>query len=51
MGIPYRERGLSIISVVMDAPAGEISTLSGRLGQIHGVSVKVIYNKQKEVDA
>ena len=51
MGIPYRERGLSIISVVMDAPAGEISTLSGRLGQIHGVSVKVIDNKQKEVDA
>ena len=48
MGIPYRDRGLSIISVVMDAPAGDISTLSGKLGQISGVSVKVIYNKLKE---
>ncbi len=46
MGIPYRDRGVSIISVVMDAPGNDISTLAGRLGQIKGVSVKTIYSKE-----
>ena len=44
MGIPYRERGISLISVAMDAPADVISTLSGRLGRIRGVSVKTAYS-------
>ena len=35
MGIPYRDRGVSIISVVLDAPGNDISTLAGRLGQDH----------------
>ena len=47
MGLPCRDRGVSIISVVMDAPMADISTLSGRLGQLPGVNVKVIYNKEK----
>ena len=46
MGIPYRDRGVSIISVVLDAPGNDISTLAGRLGQIKGVSVKTIYSKE-----
>lgn len=45
MGIPYRERGVSIISVILDAPADAISSLSGKLGQIGGLSVKTIYAK------
>lgn len=45
MGIPHRERGVSIISIAMDAPQNAISTLSGKLGQLDGVSSKVIYTK------
>ena len=46
MGIPYREKGISIISVVMDAPMNKISSLSGKLGMLDGVSTKTIYSKQ-----
>ena len=45
MGIPHRERGISIISIAMDAPQNAISALSGKLGQLDGVSSKVIYTK------
>ena len=38
MGIPYREKGISIISLVMDAPQNVISTLSGRIGRLWGVT-------------
>lgn len=48
MGIPYRERGVHIISVALDAPAAEINALSGKLGMIKGISVKVIYAKTQE---
>ena len=47
MGIPYKERALSIISVVMDAPNNVISSLSGKLGMLPGVSIKTIYEKEK----
>ena len=45
MGIPYREKIVSIISIVMDAPANEISALSGKLGMMPGVSTKTVYSK------
>lgn len=45
MGIPYRDRGVCIISVVVDAENEVISALSGKLGQIHGISVKTVYSK------
>jgi len=45
MGIPYRERGISIISVVIDAPGNEISALSGKLGMLEGVSAKTLMAK------
>ena len=45
MGLPYREKGLSIISVVLDAPNEAISALSGKLGMIPGVSTKTLYSK------
>ena len=45
MGVPHRERGISIISVAMDAPQDVISALSGKLGALPGVSSKTIYSK------
>ncbi len=46
MGIPYREKEISIISVVVNAEADIISTLAGKLGMIKGVSVKTVYSKK-----
>ena len=46
MGVPYREKGLSIISVVLDAPMDKISSLSGKLGMLDGVSTKTIYSRR-----
>lgn len=42
MGIPYREQGMSIISVIIRATGDEISALSGSLGRIEGVTVKTM---------
>lgn len=47
MGIPYREKNTNIISVVLDAPANIISTLSGKLGMIQGITVKSMFTKKK----
>lgn len=44
MGIPYREKGINIISVAIDAPQDVISTLSGKIGRLNGVSVKTAYS-------
>lgn len=46
MGIPYREKNINIISVVVNAEADVISTLAGKLGMIKGVNVKTIYSKK-----
>lgn len=51
MGIPYRQRGLNLISVVLDAPADAISTLSGKAGQLPGVTAKAVYAKLPEEKA
>ena len=48
MGIPYREKNVSIISVVIDADNNVISSLSGKLGMIKGISVKTIYSKNNK---
>lgn len=45
MGIPYRERNLSIVSIAIDAPQNVISTLAGRVGNLEGISVKTAYSK------
>ena len=44
MGIPYRQRGISIISVAVEAPQDAISALSGKLGRMEGVSAKAAYS-------
>ena len=48
MGLPYRERGLSIISIVLDAPMNQISSLSGKLGMLDGISTITIYQSLKK---
>lgn len=45
MGIPYSKKGVNIISIVIDAPENIISTLSGKLGRIDGISVKTMIAK------
>lgn len=47
MGIPYRERGINIISIAIDAPQDLISSLSGKIGKLDGVSVKIAYSNVK----
>ena len=42
MGIPYREKGINIISI--DAPQDMISSLSGKIGRLKGVSAKTAYS-------
>lgn len=44
MGIPYRKKGINIISLAVDAPQDAISTLSGKIGKLKGVSSKVAYS-------
>jgi putative iron-only hydrogenase system regulator len=41
MGIPYKERGISVISIIVDGTNDEIGALSGKLGNIKGIKVKV----------
>lgn len=40
MGIPYHERNLNIVTLIVDATTDQIGSLTGRLGQIDGVTVK-----------
>jgi len=44
MGIPYRKRKISIISVALDAPQNTIASLAGKIGSLSGISVKTAYS-------
>lgn len=44
MGIPYKARGINIISVAIDAPQDVISALSGKIGRLPGVLAKTAYS-------
>lgn len=44
MGIPYREKGVSIICIVMDAPEDVINSLAGKIGKFDGISAKINYS-------
>lgn len=46
MGIPYKEKDICVISIVIDAGNDVISSLSGKLGMIKGISVKTMYSKK-----
>ncbi len=40
MGIPYRERNISVIALIVDGDTDTLGALTGRLGSIPGVRVK-----------
>ena len=44
MGVPYRSRGVYVISVAVDAPMDEISALAGKIGNLEGLSCKTAYS-------
>lgn len=44
MGIPYREKGINIISIAVDAPQDVISAFSGKIGRIDGITAKAAYS-------
>lgn len=44
MGIPYREKGVNIISVAIDAPQDIINALSGKIGRLNGITAKTVYS-------
>ena len=46
MGIPYRDKGISIVSIAVDAPQDMISSLAGRVGKLDGISVKTAYSSK-----
>lgn len=48
MGIPYQKRNIALISVALDAPADVISSLSGKIGMLKGISAKTVYSKLPE---
>ena len=45
MGLPYKEKDVSVISVVLDAPAEKINALTGKIGVIDGVSAKTLFSR------
>ena len=46
MGIPYKDKGISVVSVAVDAPQDVISTLAGKVGRLEGISVKTAYSSK-----
>lgn len=50
MGIPYKEKNVSIISIVVDGSNNVISSLSGKLGMIEGINVSTVYSKMNVVE-
>ncbi|MBO5046100.1 MAG: iron-only hydrogenase system regulator [Clostridia bacterium] len=45
MGIPYREKGVSVLSVVLDAPPSVLNALTGKIGMLKGVTAKTLFSK------
>lgn len=45
MGIPYKEKDVSVLSVVLDSPVEITNALTGKLGKVDGVSVKALFGK------
>lgn len=44
MGVPYKEKGINIVSIAIDAPQDTIAALAGRVGNLSGISVKTAYS-------
>lgn len=46
MGVPYKQKNISVICVVIDAPQEEINSLTGKIGMLPGVTAKTITSKK-----
>ena len=46
MGIPYREKGVSVICLDLDAPTDTVNALTGKLGRLSGVTARAIYSQK-----
>ncbi|MGL5617010.1 MAG: TM1266 family iron-only hydrogenase system putative regulator [Sarcina sp.] len=46
MGLPYKEKDLRIISIVVDGTTDAISAITGKIGRLQGVSVKAAISKR-----
>ena len=47
MGVPYRQKGVNVISVIIDAPEEIINAFTGKLGNLSGVTAKTLMSKSK----
>lgn len=45
MGLPYKEKNIRVISIVVDGTTDEISAITGKIGKLKGVSVKAAISK------
>ncbi|MCR5136935.1 MAG: iron-only hydrogenase system regulator [Oscillospiraceae bacterium] len=45
MGIPYREKGISIICIALDAPTDTVNALTGKIGRLPGISAKAVWSR------
>ena len=45
MGIPYREKDVSVLCVVLDAPVSVVNALTGKIGKLEGVSAKTLFSQ------
>ena len=48
MGIPYREKGVNIICLAVDAPSDTINAMTGKIGRLSGVSAKAVCSRSIE---
>lgn len=46
IGIPYRDRGINVISIIVDGSMDEIAAMTGKIGKLNGVSVKAAVTKK-----
>lgn len=46
MGIPIKQRNISVISIVLDAPSDVVNSLCGKIGAVSNVTAKAIYSKE-----
>ncbi len=40
MGLPFREKGVNVIGIIIEATTDEVGALTGQLGMLQGAKVK-----------
>ena len=48
-GIPFRDRDISIISLVLEGTTDEIGALTGRIGRLSGIEIKSVLIKNRTI--